>query len=154
MRKFFLIIFCIVLPGLASGRSSTDFRAIMPQNWTLSSLDHHGSRFDSPDGKSWLSLYRMPAANEPASAHMNAVRAVKDGRITYERQERTWIVVSGFKGDRIFYRKAMLACGKTEWHHLEFEYPASEKLAFDRMVTRASYALAAYENSGCHRAAR
>jgi hypothetical protein len=32
-------------------------------------------------------------------------------RITYERQGQTWIVASGYHGDRIFYRKAMLACG-------------------------------------------
>ena len=35
----------------------------------------------------------------------------------------------------------MLACGNRQWHHLAFEYPAEEKLAFDRFVTRASYAL-------------
>ena len=52
-------------------------------------------------------------------------------------------------GDRIFYRKAMLACGGQVWHHLAFEYPAIQKRAFDLFVTRASYALQAYGQVGC-----
>jgi len=67
----------------------------------------------------------------------------------HEREERTWIVVSGYIGDRIFYRKAMLACGGQVWHHLAFEYPAIQKRAFDLFVTRASYALQAYGQVGC-----
>jgi hypothetical protein len=47
-------------------------------------------------------------------------------------------------GDRIFYRKAMLACAGLVWHQLAFEYPTADKRAFDQLVTRASYALQAY----------
>jgi hypothetical protein len=45
------------------------------------------------------------------------------------RRETDWLAVSGFKGDRIFYRKAVIACGGTVWHHIEFEYP---RLASDK----------------------
>ena len=44
---------------------------------------------------------------------------------------------------------SQLACSNRKWHHLAFEYPAEEKLAFDRFVTRASYALKEYEAVGC-----
>ena len=54
-------------------------------------------------------------------------------------------------GDRIFYRKAMLACAGLVWHQLAFEYPTADKRAFDQLVTRASYALQAYGQVGCHR---
>ena len=77
------------------------------------------------------------------------VRRGEQERITYERASRTWIVVSGYNGDRIFYRKAMLACGGRSWHHLAFEYPADQKRAFDQFVTRASYALKEYDQIGC-----
>ena len=57
--------------------------------------------------------------------------------------------VTGFNGDRIFYRKAMLACQNRSWHHISFDYPAGEKRAYDRFVTRAEKALAANRNDGC-----
>src|ERR1051326_8895517 len=61
----------------------------------------------------------------------------------------TWIVVSGFMGNRIFYRKAILVCGGRAWHYLEFEYPAAQKRAFDEFVAHSSAALGAYARSGC-----
>jgi hypothetical protein len=69
---------------------------------------------------------------------MNEVLCGNGERITYQRQGAGWIVVSGYHGDRIFYRKAMLACSNHQWHQLTFEYPAPEKREFDVFVTRAS----------------
>jgi hypothetical protein len=59
------------------------------------------------------------------------------------------LTVNGNGFDRIFYRKTMLACGDRKWHNLELEYPAANKSAMDRFVTRASYALSAYNGAGC-----
>ena len=71
-------------------------------------------------------------------------------RVTYQQRGRGWSVVSGYTADdRIFYRKTMLACEGRKWHNLAFEYPASDKRAMDEFVTRASYALAAYNQAGC-----
>jgi serine/threonine-protein kinase len=93
-------------------------------------------------------LYAEPA-REPVPAHLDRLTRVTAGDITYQREGTTWIVVSGYKGSRIFYRKTMLPCGGRAWHYLEFEYPATQKRAFDRFVTRASAALGAYTKSGC-----
>jgi len=60
---------------------------------------------------------------------------------------RRWTVVSGYTTDN--RRKTMLACGGRKWHNLELEYPASDKSAMDKFVTRASYALSAYNRAGC-----
>jgi hypothetical protein len=84
---------------------------------------------------------RKRRATLPIAAQLKGLRAVHGGKITYERQGRTWIVVSGFLGNRIFYRKAMLACGGATWHYMEFEYPAAQKRAFDELVTQSSAAL-------------
>jgi len=130
---------------------ATDYHSIVPSDWTLLREDptSHERRFISPSGDAWLALYAEPADREPIQAHIAQVRQHENEKITYEREERTWIVVSGYIGDRIFYRKAMLACGGQVWHHLAFEYPAIQKRAFDLFVTRASYALQAYGQVGC-----
>jgi hypothetical protein len=138
MFKATIIIFAVTAalgatPALAT---PVDFRQIVPGDWKLLPPDPASSerRFVSPSGDAWLS---------------ERVRNMPGEEITYERQGNGWVVVSGFKGDRIFYRKAMLACGDRQWHHLAFEYPAKEKVAFDRFVTRVSYALKEYEAVGC-----
>jgi hypothetical protein len=126
-----------------------DYLAIVPPDWKLLSEDaNHERRFVSPSGDAWLSLYARPP-EESIEAHLERARHHDHERITYERRGANWIVVSGYKGDRIFYRKAMLACSGQSWHHLAFEYPAEQKEAFDEFVTRASYALSAYSQTGC-----
>jgi hypothetical protein len=93
--------------------------SIVPPNWHLlpAGEQTHERRFVSPSGDAWLSLHAQPPT-QSIEDHLAAIRRGEHERITYERAGRTWIVVSGYKGDRIFYRKAMLACGGRAWHHL------------------------------------
>ena len=135
-------------------RNAYDYRSIIPPDWTMTQPAPGDRRFVSPDGKAWLSLYATPVGREAVRAHIERLkRDFGSGLVTYKRDGETWLVLSGFKGSRIFYRKVMLACGGRAWHYLEFEYPGSEKRAFDAFVTRASYALKAYSNAGCNRPA-
>ncbi len=138
------------IAGAKQPVGAPDYLAIVPPDWKLLSEDatSHERRFVSPSGDAWLSLYARPP-DESIEAHLERVRHHDHERITYERGGATWIVVSGYRGDRIFYREAMLACGGQSWHHLAFEYPADQKLAFDQFVTRASHALSAYNRTGC-----
>jgi hypothetical protein len=124
--------------------------SIVPPDWKLQPPDAtwRGKRFVSPDGDAWLVVYNAPADVSPGE-HMKWVASAPGEKITYERRSRGWIVVSGYKGDRIFYRKAMLACGNKSWHHIAFEYPAQDKRAFDRLVTLTSHALKLHEGDGC-----
>jgi len=71
------------------------------------------------------------------------------GRVIYEARGGDWMVTSGYRGNRIFYRRAMLACNNTKWRQIEFEYPAWEKRRFDGFVTRTSFSLRAYKEAGC-----
>lgn len=120
------------------------FRGIVPNNWTLlpREPDSLGRRFVSPSRDAWLWYFAIPvkAQGRPPSPR---------GEVTYAARGGDWIVTSGYRGDRIFYRRAMLACNGTKWRHIEFEYPAWEKSRFDRFVTRTSYALRAYKELGC-----
>ena len=124
--------------------------SVVPTDWTLQPPEPnwHGRRYISPESDAWLALYKTPA-DASVAAHMKSVAFVEGEEITYLRREKDWIVVSGYKDDRIFYRKAMLACGNQSWHHVAFEYPAFKKRAFDRLVTRTSRALELHENDGC-----
>jgi hypothetical protein len=122
----------------------------VPAGWTLQPPDaaRPGKHLISPDGQGRLSVHETPA-DARVSRYMNAVAFADGERVTYLKRGASWIVASGFRGDRIFYRKAMLACGNTRWHHIEFDYPASQKETYDRFVTQASHALGAHRNEGC-----
>jgi hypothetical protein len=95
-------------------------------------------------------FFAVPANREAAvNANAEQLASPPAERVTYERQGSDWVVSSGYRGDRIFYRRAMLACNGTKWRHIEFAYPASEKRHFDNFVTRTSFALRAYQDVGC-----
>jgi hypothetical protein len=125
--------------------------ALVPPAWQLQPPDPNwkGKRFISPDGSAWLAVYSFPTANESIASHMQSVAFADGEALTYLRGERDWIVVSGSKADRLFYRKAIIACGGKVWHHIAFEYPIAVKREMDRFVTRAAAIIDLAENDGC-----
>jgi hypothetical protein len=120
------------------------FGGIVPNDWTLlpRAPDSLGRRFVSPSGDAWLWYFAVPANAQGGPP-------TSQGRVTYQARGGDWIVTSGYRGNRIFYRRAMLACNNTKWRQIEFEYPASEKRLFDSFVTRTSLSLRAYKEAGC-----
>jgi serine/threonine-protein kinase len=124
---------------------------LVPSDWQLQPPDPrwNGRRFISPDGKAWVAFYASPADHEPIAAHLKSVAFVDGEEITYLRGERDWIAISGVKGERVFYRKAVLACGGTKWHHAAFEYTADIKSSMDQIVSRSSRALESSRDYGC-----
>ena len=103
----------------------------------------------SCDDSSWLNAYASLTATEPIASHMQSVAFAEGETVTYLRGERDWIVVSVTKGDRIFYRKAVIAYGGKVWHHVAFEYPITLKQQMDPFVIRAAAIVAQAENDGC-----
>ena len=130
-----------------SGRTDGN---VIPPDWQLAPPDANwnGRRFLSPDGTSWFAAYTAPAEEGAIAAHMKTISFADGETITYLRGERTWIAVSGFKGSRIFYRKAVIACAGTTWKHIAFEYPAELKRDMDRFVILAAQALDR-DQTGC-----
>src|SRR5260370_38973904 len=55
-------------------------------------------------------------------------------RVTYTQRGARTVTVSGFKGDKIFYRHSLLSCGAQVWSNVELDYPADEKAALDPIV--------------------
>lgn len=132
-------------------REGADPADMVPPNWQLQSPNPNwkGNRFLSPDGSSWLTVYASLTTTEPIASHMQSVAFAESETVTYLRGERNWIAVSGIKGDRIFYRKAVIACGGKVWHHIAFEYPMAVKRQMDPFVMRAATIVDQAENDGC-----
>jgi hypothetical protein len=124
---------------------------LAPANWQLQPTDStfKGQRFASPDGAAWLETFASQADQEPIANHMKAVAFGDGEQITSLRGEQNWIEVSGFKADRIFYRKIVLACSGRSWHEIAFEYPEEIKSSMHEFVNRAAEAVQNSEDQGC-----
>jgi hypothetical protein len=138
-------------PARFDGRAEEDVARLLPPEWRLMPEDPNwkGRRYVSPDGAAWVAFYATQVGEQTVAAHMQAVAFVEGEQITFLRGERDWIVVSGLKDDRIFYRKAALACAGRSWQHVAFEYPAEAKRELDRLVMRLSRNFDRSVNAGC-----
>ena len=145
----------VALVLLLAGTVAADAQrrpTIVPPGWTQAPDDpqFRGRRYVSPDGSAWLAVTATSAAGHSLREHMDAVAYGEGERITYQRRTRNFIAVSGFKGDRIFYRKGNLACGGTRWHHVALEYPAEDKRRMDALVTHIAHGMNRYDDD-CRR---
>jgi hypothetical protein len=130
--------------------------SIVPNGWRQESADPETKtrRFVSPDGKAWLETKQTPADRSALERDMDDVAYRPEEQITYQKRGLTWIAVSGYWGDQIFYRKSNLACGGTRWHHVEFGYPRELKRRMDAAVTRMAHGMTNYSNDCGARASR
>ncbi|VAW20230.1 hypothetical protein MNBD_ALPHA12-1507 [hydrothermal vent metagenome] len=63
--------------------------------------------------------------------------------ITYNVAGNGWFVYSGYLGNDIIYAKVVLSrnCSQTVLNHIYLQYPRSEKLRYDPIVTRMAKTL-------------
>lgn len=119
---------------------------LVPANWIEEPRQSTSDplRFNSPDGTAWITLHATPAGKRDQG---KAKIVLADGeRLTYERSTSRFVAVSGFRGDRIFYRKSNLACGGSRWHHISLEYAAEDKRKMDNLVTRVAHGMNRYDS--------
>jgi hypothetical protein len=131
----------LLLSGLTAASAAPP--AIVPPGWRTEPVPGNRMviRYVSPNGRAVLTLRDLPSVR-PASAIL-----YRDGEsVTYRQRGRSWSVVSGYRGDQIYYRRANLACGGQRWHVIELNYPASDKRAMDATVTYISHRLASYRD--------
>jgi hypothetical protein len=134
--------FAIALTGLAAAALAAP-PAIVPPGWRTEPVpsDRMIIRYVSPDGRAVLTLRDLPSAR-PADGIL-----YRDGEsVTYRHRGRSWSVVSGYRGDQIYYRRANLACGGERWHVIDLTYPGSDKHAMDATVIYISHHLDRYRN--------
>jgi hypothetical protein len=116
--------------------------ALLPPGWTARPVEGDPTviRYVSPDQRAVLTLRdvsRSSRALPAASDHAGEM-------VTYRQRGRDWNVVSGYRGDEIFYRRVTVACGGTRVHTIELVYPRSDKRKMDAIVTRVSHRLQRY----------
>jgi len=120
---------------------------LVPNGWKAAPKDANfpGQKYVSPDGSAWLTTYAAPARSASRDGRIHALGYADGERVTYERRTGRFLAISGYRGDRIFYRKSNLACGGTRWHSVELEYPAAAKRRMDGIVTSIAHNMNHYD---------
>src|ERR1700754_4733705 len=90
-------------PDGARAQTGGEQGSILPSGWRLvhSDPDRWAQHFVSPAGLATFMTVAAPGHRDAAS-YFHAFASAEGERVTYRRQGRGWIVVSGFKDDRIF----------------------------------------------------
>ena len=100
--------------------------------------DGEGQRFQSADGRANLTIQAAAnSANDTPAAFL--ARKGPPSHITYKRITPRFFVVSSYKGDKIWYDRCNFSRGLA--HCVLINYPAREKRAWDKIVTRISLSL-------------
>jgi len=140
---------CLVASGvLAKGPWRSYFNdrfgvtADTPADWKMGPApeNNDGSVFTSLDGSATITIsgsFSALSYDEEV-----AIKTAPEGGVaTYKKITPRLLVVSGTRGDRIFYRKSILSCHDTVWNDLVIEYPAAEKAKYDALVAHVSGSL-------------
>lgn len=97
-------------------------------------------RFSGPNAQTYFRV--MGVRNEdnlsPAGIRGKYLEANVPGDIVYERTRADFLVLSGYRGDSIFYTKVAVSDDRRTLCILEITYPRKAKQAFDAIVTRMS----------------
>jgi hypothetical protein len=127
-------------------------RPFPPPDWQLQPVDpqHAGRRYRSPDGAASLVFYASPVSGESASQHLKSIAFVDGEDVLKLAGTQGELVVTGTKQERMFVRKARLACGGHDWHHVVVEFPVSTQREYARVVEQALGALDRADDDGCN----
>jgi len=131
-----------------------DRRGLVPRNWQLKSAtaDEDTRRYEAPDEDAGLALYTAPAAQGGGDQHWKEVAFVDGEELTFLQRSRDKLIVYGFKdakGDRLFFREAVLDCDGKVWRHISFEYPRVSKANYDPVVSRTARAFERQAGENC-----
>ena len=117
--------------------------ADVPAGWKMEPppANDDGRIFTSPDGRAQLIVNGSYAGVVDPDELGSRLEPMEGETIAYKQRKGDWAVVSGTKGDRIFYRKTRLSCGGTVANNVSLEYPASEKVRYGPLVAHVEASL-------------
>ena len=143
--KIALLILALVSGGTTVAMAQQR-PTVVPAGWIQQPRQSNTEplKFTSPDETASLTLYATPA--EKSRRSRSAFEIAEGERVTYRRSTPRFVAVSGFRGDRIFYRKSNLACRGTRWHHVALEYAAEDKRKMDTLVTRVAHGMNRFDH--------
>jgi serine/threonine-protein kinase len=128
--------------GYANARFGT--AADVPTGWRADPEPANGDGlvFRSPDGKASVTVSGSLHVWDSIDEAMKIYEEPQQGEtITYRHREPRVLVVSGTRGDTIFYARHILSCRDQIWNSVHIEYPAAQKAAYDAMVTHIARSL-------------
>ena len=123
-----------------------------PANWAQQPPPENddGATFVAPDGKASLAIYGGYVMEDSAAAALAAHAEPNDSeRVTYKQVGPRTVTVSGFKGDKIFYRHSLLSCGAQVWSNVELDL-SRRREGGARSDRRACRRVAAQRRAGRH----
>ncbi len=97
-----------------------------------------GRRFKSADGAEFAVFASYDALDLDLAGYQKSILENLDpGKaVTYQAHGDNWFVISGTKGDGIFYERYMLSHGKEMSEGFVMSYPAALKQIYDPIVAR------------------
>jgi hypothetical protein len=97
-------------------------------------------RFYGPNQDTYFRVIGLP--NEevltPIKIRAEYIKKRTATDLVYERTKRDFLVLSGFRGQNIFYTKIAISPDHKNICVLHIFYPRTDKRAFDKIVTRMS----------------
>jgi hypothetical protein len=152
-----VLLFAVVAAALTASPALFD-AAARADDWRLYQNDRYGTTIEYPpsfqpqpppdndDGRAFKSA---DGAEFSVFASYNAfdfdvakyrdyvVKNLDAGAVvTYQAQGGDWFVISGTKGDKVFYQRRLLSHGKQMTEGFVITYPASLKQTYDPIVAR------------------
>ena len=102
-------------------------------------------RFSGPDAQTFIRLMGVDNDDHltPDGIKAKYLKANVGEDIVYESTKTDFLVLSGFRGDSIFYTRIAVSGDNRTICVLEISYPRQAKRAFDDVVTRMSRSFAA-----------
>jgi hypothetical protein len=102
-------------------------------------------RFSGPDKDTYFRVTGISNEEKLTPAEIRAEYVKEKGKadLVYERTKTDFLVLSGYRGNNIFYTKIALSPNNENICVLHISYPRKAKRAFDAVVTRTSRSFAA-----------
>jgi hypothetical protein len=115
--------------------------ADVPSDWKIGPepVNGDGRAFTSPNGSAEIGVTGIFSVLPRDEEILIRTTPGAGGTITYKVVQGNVVVVSGTRGDRIFYYKSLLNCGI--WNDLSIEYPARDKAEYDPLVAHVAASL-------------
>jgi serine/threonine-protein kinase len=148
------VLAVLILVLAADDASAQDWRsyrnarfgtvADVPRDWRAgrASENADGLAFSAPDAKGTITVSGGLHVWDTIAEAVEIMEASDDrATITYRHRGKRVLVVSGTRGDTVFYRKSILSCRDQIWNSVSTEYPAGNKAAYDALVTHVAGSL-------------
>lgn len=114
-----------------------------------------GQTFVTDDGRAKIVAYGTinDEGFSPAEYRKTILQEFGGGydRMDYFPRGKTWFVLSGFRGESIYYQKVMFSCGNRVINVLSVTFPTAEKQYFENLVEKIEDNFKPGSGEGCRR---